>query len=268
MAEPLRVGIVGAGAIGACLCRALRDGTVSATLSGVCEIDPARRAALGLDPAPPFLTLDELADRSDVIVEAAAPGAVEAVVRAGLAAGCDVVIMSLSGLLGRDDLIEAARLAGRRLHLPTGAIAGLDALRAMAVGGLEAVTLTTTKPPAGLVGAPYLTDQGISLDGLSEPTLVFDGSAREAAAGFPKNVNVAAALSLAGLGPDRTRVRVVADPRGAVNRHEIEMVGAAGRVTVCAENVPSPDNPRTSYLAALSAVALLQRLTATVQVGT
>lgn len=262
----MRVGIVGAGAIGGAIARAVRDGLVDAELAGLHDTDPSRLDTLCGETGAPALPLAALAAECEILIEAAAVAAVEGVVRAAAAAGSDAMVMSIGGLLGRDDLVALARAAGRRIYLPTGAIAGLDGLRAMAVAGLERVTLTTTKPPAGLAGAPHLSE--LDLTALTEPTVVFEGSAADAMRGFPKNVNVAAALSLAGLGPEATTVRVVADPRGEVNRHAIEIVGAAGRLTVTAENVPSPDNPRTSYLAALSAIALLRRLTATLVVGT
>ncbi len=262
----MRVGVVGAGAIGGAIARAVRDGQVEAELVGLHDTDAARLAKLCAEVGAPALPLASLAAASDILIESAAVAAVEGVVRAAVDAGCDVMVMSIGGMLDRDDLVALARAAGRRIYLPTGAIAGLDGLRAMAVAGVERVTLTTTKPPAGLAGAPHLRE--LDLGTLTEPTVVFEGSAAEAMRGFPKNVNVAAALSLAGLGAEGTTVRVVADPRGEVNRHEIEVIGAAGRLAVTAENVPSPDNPRTSYLAALSAVALLRRLTATLVVGT
>ncbi|MCC7494489.1 MAG: aspartate dehydrogenase [Fimbriimonadaceae bacterium] len=269
MGNRLQVGVVGAGAIGTVISRALTDGSIAAELAGVCEVNPAAREALtsALGVAPRFLPLDELAAAADVIVEATAKSVAPTVIETALRAGADVVVLSVSALLEREDLVALAAAQGRRILVPTGAIAGLDALRAAAVAGVEEVTLTTTKPPAGLSGAPGVVASGIDLATLTAPTVLFEGSAREATAAFPANVNVAAALALAGIGAARTRVRVVCDPTSSRNRHEIQIRGAAGEVQVTVDNVPSPANPKTSYLAALSAIALLQRLTAPLVVG-
>ncbi|MBI5834614.1 MAG: aspartate dehydrogenase [Armatimonadetes bacterium] len=270
MASPLKIGLVGAGAIGAAIARAVDSGDVPGQLVGLCELDDARREALlgSLGQPVPSLDLAALCAASDVVVEAAAGAVAPLVVQAALDAGCDVLVMSVGGLLGHDELVEAARAAGRTIYAPTGAIAALDAIRAALPAGLDSVTLTTTKPPRGLAGAPWVVQQGIDLAALTEPTTIFEGSAAEAVKAFPANVNVAAALSLAGIGAERTRVRVVADPTSSVNCHRIEASGGFGRLEVIVENVPSPDNPKTSYLAALSAMALLKRLSSPLVVGT
>ncbi|NUQ01275.1 MAG: DUF108 domain-containing protein [Armatimonadetes bacterium] len=190
------------------------------------------------------------------------------VIQTALQAGADVMVLSVSGLVGRDDLINLAREQGRRIYVPTGAIAGLDAVRAAAIAGIDQVTLTTTKPPRGLAGAPYVVEQAVDLEQITAPTVIFEGNVIEAVQAFPANVNVSAALALAGIGAERTRVKVVCDPTSESNRHQIEVVGASGRLAIEVDNVPSPSNPKTSYLAALSAIALLQRLTSPVTVGT
>jgi aspartate dehydrogenase len=145
----------------------------------------------------------------------------------------------------------------------SGAIAGLDGVRGAVVGQVDSVTLTTRKPPKGLAGAPYLVDHGIDLDSLTKDTVVFDGTAREACRGFPTNVNVSAALSLAGVGPDRTRVQIIAVPGGTFNQHRIEVRGEFGRLTVEIENVPSATNPRTGLLSIYSSIACLAEYTRT-----
>jgi aspartate dehydrogenase len=146
-----------------------------------------------------------------------------------------------------------------RLFIASGAVAGLDALASAAQGGLEEVTLTTRKPPAALEGAPYLVESGRSLVGLRGETTVFEGSAREAVRAFPTNINVAAAVSLAGVGFDRTRVRIVADPASTTNRHEVVARGAFGELQLAVSNRPFPSNPKTSHLAALSALASVKQ---------
>jgi aspartate dehydrogenase len=270
MRKPLRIGVVGAGAIGTAICAALDRGEIGGTLVGVCEIDDDRRAALlaSLAHPAPALDLRALAAVADVVVEAAGAAAVPSVVRAALEHSRDVVVMSVGGLLANLDLVDVAATVGRAIYCPTGAIAGLDAIRAAAEAGLDEVTLTTTKPPRGLDGAPYVVAHGIDLAALTAPTVIFDGPAAEAVAGFPANVNVAAALSLAGIGAARTRVVVVADPTSTANCHRITAVGAFGRLECSVENVPAPTNPKTSYLAALSAIALLKRLSSPLVVGT
>jgi aspartate dehydrogenase len=166
--------------------------------------------------------------------------------------------MSVGGLLDNMELYDEARRSGVRVQLPSGALCGLDGIRAAMEGGLHSVTLTTRKPPAGLAGAPYLVERGIDISHLDEPLVVFDGNAREAVRAFPANVNVAASLSLAGIGPDETRVRIIADPDISLNIHEVVAEGAFGRLTAVTENLPSPRNVKSSYLASLSATAELR----------
>ena len=166
------------------------------------------------------------------------------------------------------DLVALARRSGARILVPTGALLGLDAVRAAAEGTIRSVRMVTRKPPAGLAGAPYLVERGIVLDGLAEPRLLFEGSAREGARGFPANVNVAAALALAGIGPDRTRLQIWADPGVTRNTHTIEVEGEEASFRMTIENVPSLENPRTGRLTPLSVLAALRRLTATLVVGT
>jgi aspartate dehydrogenase len=155
-----------------------------------------------------------------------------------------------------------------KVYLPSGAIVGLDGLKSASIGGINSVMLTTRKPPSGLQGAPYIERQGIDLSSLKRATVIFEGCAEDAVKGFPANVNVAATLSLAGIGAKRTKIRIIADPAISRNVHEIHVEGEFGRFETRAENIPSPSNPRTSYLAALSAVATLKKIAEPVQIGT
>jgi aspartate dehydrogenase len=164
-------------------------------------------------------------------------------------------------------LVDIARETGARIVVPTGALLGLDAVRATAEGKITSATIITRKPPAGLAGAPLLTKRGVSVEGLTEPLLVFAGSAREAIAGFPANVNVAVALSLAGIGPDRTKVEVWADPRVTRNTHTVSLRSDSSDLTMTIENIPDTDNPRTGRITALSVLAALRRLTSPLVVG-
>ncbi len=165
------------------------------------------------------------------------------------------------------DLVDLARANGGRILIPTGALLALDAVNAANEGIIHSVTMTTRKPPNGLAGAPHLLRNAISVENLTEPKRVFEGTAREAARGFPANVNVAAALSLAGIGPDRTRIAIWADPTVTRNVHTIEVDSDSARFTMQIENIPS-ENPRTGRITALSVVALLRKLRSPLAVGT
>mgnify|MGYP003323313472 FL=1 len=165
-------------------------------------------------------------------------------------------------------LINRAKETGAKIMIPTGALIGLDAVRAAAEGKVESITLTTRKPPMGLVGAPHLIKNNISVKKLTKSKLVFEGTAREGAAGFPANVNVAAALSLAGIGPDRTTLQIWADPSVDRNMHTIEVEADSARFTMTIENIPTEENPKTGKITALSLIATLRRLTAPLVSGT
>ncbi len=207
----------------------------------------------------------------DLILEAANPEAVRRFVPGFLAAGINVLTMSV-GAFADPALLAAAEAAaqrgGSRLLLPTGAIAGLDYIKAAQLGGLEEARITIIKAPKSLAGAPYFQGHPIDLAALREPTIVFQGNATEAILGFPANVNVAVALSLASLGPAKTEVRVVCDPSATQTRYEIFTRGVTGELTIGLVNLISPDNPRTSYQACWSALVTLQRFSDSVQIGT
>lgn len=260
----LKLGIIGCGAIGGQLARAAAKGAVPGLrLAAVCDRDAerARRLASGLKPRPRVLALEELAHGCDLLVEAAGIPAVPGAVAAALRARKHLLVMSVGALLDHPEWFARFRRIGRRLHHPSGAVAGLDGLRAAAVaGGVKRVELTTRKPPRGLAGAPFFQRRRLDPLTLTRPVTVFTGTARKAIRLFPQNINVAAAVSLAGIGPDRTRVSIIADPGARRNTHILTVEGDFGRLTAATENVPSPDNPKTSLLAGLSALALLAEL--------
>jgi aspartate dehydrogenase len=213
-------------------------------------------------------TFAELADRCEVIIESLPRALFRAVAEPAIARGRVFVPLSVGALLEETDLAEKARAAGARILVPTGALLGLDAVKAAAEGTIASVTIETRKPPNGLSGAPYLEEHGIAVDGLTEPKLVFSGSARDAARGFPANVNVAAALSLAGIGPDRTRMEIWADPTVTRNTHRIIVDGDSARLTMMIENIPTAENPKTGRITALSVIAFLRGLVGVVRIGT
>jgi aspartate dehydrogenase len=265
----VRVAIAGLGAIGRALALALRDGIAGVELACVSAGDAAKARAFleAQGIACPVVALDEIPDHADLVVECAPAALLEKICRPMLEAGKQVMVLSCGALLPRPDLIELARTHGGRIVVPTGGLLGLDAVAAAAEGQIGSVRMTTRKPPNGLAGAPHLVANGISVEGLSAPKLVFSGTAREAAAGFPANVNVAAALSLAGIGPDRTMIDIWADPGVTRNCHVIEVEADSARFTLRIENVPS-ENPKTGKIVALSVIAALRKLNAPLRVGT
>jgi len=262
------VAIAGLGAIGLPLARALDAGVDGLRLVAVASGDSvkARANLAGFRAPPPIVGLPELAD-TDIVVEAAPAAIFERIALPALEAGRIFIPASAGALLPRMHLVRLARQTGARIIVPTGALLGLDAVRAAAEGPVDSVTIETRKPPIGLIGAPYLVTHGIEVTNLISPLLVFDGTALDAVAGFPANVNVAAALALAGIGPVRTQVRIWADPGVTRNIHTIRVEAEAARFTMTIENVPSPDNPKTGRLTALSLLACLRGLVSTLKIG-
>lgn len=267
----MKVGIVGCGAIGSFLAREIQrtlQGRMH--LAGVCDVDPCRTAALKKSLRAPVknFSLAELAKRVDLLIEAAGMAAVPPVFAQALRQRADVMVMSSGGLLKQPGLLARAKKRGVRVYVPSGALAGLDAVKAARQGKIRCVTLTTTKPLDSLRDAPYVKERGIDLDRPGEEIVVFEGTALQAVAGFPQNINVAAALSLAGVGGRRTRVRIVASRTTQRNTHSIEITGDFGTIRCCTENVPSARNPKTSRLAMYAALAMLEDLAAGVRIGT
>ena len=266
----LKVGIGGFGAIGRQVAAAIDEGIEGLALAAVSAQDRARARArqANFRSAVPVVPLGELAARSDVVLECAPAAVFEEAALPAVEQGRIFVPSSVGALLPRMHLVERARETGARIVVPTGALLGLDAVRAAAEGTIHRVTMVTRKPPQSLAGAPHLVENGIDVEHLTEAKRVFKGSAREGARGFPANVNVAAALSLAGIGPDRTELEIWADPAVDRNCHRIEVEGDTVRFTLETAVVPSEENPRTGKLVAPSVIACLKSLTQTLRVGT
>ena len=267
----LKVGVIGCGTIGGEICKAIDRGIVGAELVGISDIDLSRADDLARSLKKGVRVMDQAAviKESELVVEATSKTVAPSIIREVLGCSKDVLVMSVGGLLeGTDELLELAKSKGKRIYVPSGAIAGLDAVKGAIVGSVSKVTLTTRKPPAGLKGAPYIVEHEIDLENLQEPTVIFSGPAAQAVRGFPANVNVAAALSLAGIGSEKTTVCIIADPGCDRNTHEIEVEGEFGKLVARTENVPAPFNPKTSQLAALSAIGLLRKITSSLVVGT
>ena len=265
-----RVAIAGFGAIGKAVATRLDRGIEGLMLAGVAARDMARAAAAMADFARPVpvLPLSRLGEAADIVVECAPAALLREIAEPALAHGRLVMVLSCGALLDNFDLVELARQYGGRILVPSGALLGLDAVVAAAEGGISRVHMVTRKPPRGLAGAPYLKANAIAVTGLSEPKRVFTGNARDAARGFPANVNVAAALALAGIGPDCTTIEIWADPTVTRNVHRIEVEADAARFAMQIENVPSVENPRTGRLTALSVIAALKKLSAPLAIGT
>ena len=264
-----RVAIAGLGPIGSRLSKALDQGIEGLELAAVSaqNIDKHRAWLDKLNRKPAILPIEALADAADIVVECAPSKLVRSIVAPVVSRGKTAVVLSVGALLDNDDLIALAKENGGQIVVPTGALIGLDAVTAAAVGTIHSVRMTTRKPVRGLLGAPYLVEHGIDIEGIKEPLKIFEGTAREAAKGFPANLNVAVALSLAGIGPDRTMVEIWADPTVTRNVHRIEVESDSARFSMAIENVPS-ENPKTGLITALSVIACLRKLHAPLRIGT
>ena len=267
----VRIGLVGCGTIGSRLARALqRHYSAYARITALHDVDRNRACALQqqLHPAPPIVSLPRLIRTSQLVIEAASAEAARNIVRRALQARKDVFVMSVGGLLPDQRWRALARRVGRKVYVPSGALAGLDGVKAMAVGHIRRMSLTTRKPPRALAGAPGLHRTRLHLARLTRPAVVFDGSPAGVVRAFPQNTNVAAALTLAGGdAKTRRRIRVIADPAIRRNIHELEVESDCGRIQCRIESRPSA-NPKTSELAVRSAVATLGRLFESVVIGT
>lgn len=270
-ARPIRVAVAGLGAIGFEVARAIDAGVlpeIELAAAAARDLDRARERCAGFRAPPDVRPAGDLPELADVVVECAPAAAFPDVARPALEAGRTLVCVSVGALLDHPGCVDLAAGRGGRILVPSGAIPGLDAVQAAALGEVEEVRMVTRKPPAGLDRVPWLLDRGVDVRAFREPTRIFEGSAREAARRFPANVNVAAALGLAGVGPDRTRVEVWVDPSITRNVHEISVEAEAARLRLRIENVPSRSNPRTGRIVAPSVLATLRKLTSPLVVGT
>ena len=257
----INVGIVGMGVIGRHLADAITKGIPGVALAGVTVRNPAR----ALDHR--ILGLEGLIRASDLIVEAATQDALREIAPSVLTAGKHLMVLSVGGLVGvLDEWAQLAEKHGCRILVPSGAIAGLDGMKGAREAGITSVVMETRKPPRGLAGAPWIERQHIDLEAITTETLIFEGPATEAVKAFPANVNVVAAVSLASIGPERTRIKIYAVPGQKRNQHRITVEGEFGRLGIEVENEPS-ENPRTGKLSYLSAIAMLRELGASVQIG-
>ena len=269
MKNEITVGIAGLGAIGMPVARWLDDGVSGLKLVGVSAANK-ERAKVRIEDfvnSPKVMELEELIDSSDVIVESLPPDCFESLAVPTINAGKTLIVLTLTSLLNRLDLVDTAAKTGAQIIAATGALVGFDAVRAAAKGKIHSVIMKTRKPPKGLKKAPFVLEQGINLDNLDEPLCLYRGSVRDAAVKFPANVNVSVALALAGIGPDKTRYEIWADPAMDRNTHEISVDADSTRFDMAIAGVPTEENPATGKLTPLSGMATLERLVAPLTVG-
>lgn len=265
-----QVGIAGFGTIGRVVARHIEASELPLTLTAVSAGDRARAEAAmaGLQSPVPVVDTAELVALSDIIVDSAPTAAFRDIATATLQAGKTLVTVSGAALMQWPEAVEIAREHGGRIILATGALLGLDAVRAAAIGTVHSVTMVTRKPVKSLVKAEHVVRHAIDLSNLTGPLKIFEGSALEGAIAFPANVNVAAALGLAGIGPARTRLEIWADPTLERNTHRIVVDSDSARFELAIENIPTLENPGTGRITAQSIVAVLHDLVSPIRVGT
>jgi aspartate dehydrogenase len=264
----LRVAVAGLGAIGLKLAEALDQGIPGCVLAAVSanDLGKATTRLSHLDHQVPVVPLTALEPLADIVVECAPAKLLPDIAEPFLRAGKTVIVLSAGAILTNEHLVSLARQHGGQIVVPTGALLGLDAVTAAAEGNIRSVRMVTRKPVRGLAGAPYLAEHNIRIEDIKEPTRIFNGTPREAAIGFPANLNVAVALSLAGIGADKTTLEIWADPALERNVHRIEVDSDSASFSMTIENVPS-ENPRTGRITALSVISYLRKLGAPLRVG-
>jgi aspartate dehydrogenase len=265
----LRVAIAGLGPIGTKVAQALDEDIDGLMLAAVSAQNPEKHLTwLGKLKTPPVvLPIEQLSDAADIVIECAPGRLLRSIVAPFAGSGKTAIVLSAGALLDNEDLIALAKQNGGQIVVPTGALIGLDAVTAAAVGTIHSVKMVTRKPVQGLAGAPYIVENNIDIERITEPLRIFEGTAREAAKGFPANLNVAVALSLAGIGPDRTRLEIWADPTVTRNVHRVEVESDSARFSMSIENIPS-ENPKTGRITALSVIAYLRKQRSALRVGT
>ena len=260
----MNVGIIGCGFIGSTLAKTIED---IDEIENVYLFDHSservKELAASLSKAVAVSNLGELIDNVELVVEAASQKAVVEFASDILEKGKDLLIMSVGALVDESLYLKLEKLGQKnscKIYLPSGAICALDGLKAGSIASVDEVLLVTTKPPDGLEHIRYITEQNIDLDSITAPLTIFEGPAKEAVKHFPKNINVAACVSLAGIGFEKTKVKIIADPAATRNIHTLFVRGRFGEFKCEVRNVPSLTNPKTSYLAALSAIATLEKI--------
>jgi aspartate dehydrogenase len=268
----MKVGIIGCGFIGATLAKTIETmPEIDNVYLFDNSIDHSEDLAASLSKATAISDIKKFIKNVDLVIESASQQAVKQYAPQVLEKGKDLLIMSVGALVDEKLWKTLQDLAHRhrcRIYLPSGAICGLDGIKSATVANIDEVMLVTTKPTKGLKDVRYISKQGIDLLALKKPLTVFEGTAKDAVKYFPKNVNVAASVSLAGIGFKSTKVKIIADPSATRNMHRIIVKGRFGEFECEIRNIPSMTNPKTSYLAALSAIATLKKIVSGVWIGT
>lgn len=252
--KDIKIGIAGMGAIGRAVARALTKGIDGYSLHRASDEQPSDEFAV------PYVDFETLARECDLIIEALPPAIVPELIKHVFAYEKDLILISSSALLMFPEILTQKEAKNSRIIVPSGALCGLDGVSSLKQMGIKSARIATTKPPRGYKGAPYVTQQNIDLDSITEKTKIFAGYATEAAKAFPANVNVAATLSLAGIGAEKTWVEVWADPAANGNSHAIEVIGGYSQINATVTNTPDPANPKSSMLAAQSIVSILKKM--------
>jgi aspartate dehydrogenase len=260
----MRIAIIGCGSIGSEFAVAA-DGMAEVKRIYLTDMSGVAAEALAakLNKAEAVRSIDQELYHCDLVIEAASQAAARDIIPKVVGRGVDIMIMSVGALVDddyRNTVYETAKSTGARILVPSGAVCGTDGLSSASVGRIDEVELTTTKNPEGLGNIPYLREKGIDVTEVDRPLVVYEGTARDAVKHFPKNVNVAATVSIMGVGFDRTKVRIIIDPNTKANSHELIVRGEFGEIVSRTSNVPCPCNPSTSHLAALSAISALKRI--------
>lgn len=268
----INIGILGCGAIGSRIAVDMATNKEPhMTVTGVYDINPERSLSLCRQLKNPSLqrnSFDQLIDQSDLIVESVAAADTVNILERIIRAGKHVLVMSVGKLLQGEHLFALAQQQGCQIIVPSGAIAGIDALKAVHHATIHEIILTTRKPPQGLAGAPFIIANTINLSEIKEETVIFEGNVDEAIKAFPQNINVAATVALASRQKEKLRVRIITSPTFQHNIHELQISGDFGRMTTRTENCPCPDNPKTSYLAVLSGIESLRSFCHMEKIGT
>ncbi len=268
-----KIGIIGCGAIGTEIATAVDRGDIDVKLIGACDLKKSAFEAMqkklrSIGKIEYFETTEELVRECDLVIECAAKDGVRQIFEEIIRNKKDVMFLSVGGVLKNMDLFEEAKKQMINVYIPSGAIIGLDGLEAAKYRGLKKVTLITRKPPSGFKGVKYLKDMNIDVENIKTETVAFEGTAEDAVDKFPANINVAATLSIAGVGAKNTNVKIIIDPFIQVNIHEVIVEGEFGRFRTITENMPSPNNPKTSYLTALSTIVMIKGIVEPIHIGT
>jgi len=268
MIKKLKIGIVGCGAIGSSLAKFVKhDLSKSAELAAIYDVDKNKSALISKKLS--VNSLEQLIKKADLVIECASARSSWGIAKASLSAGRDVMVMSVGGLIDYyRQLRSLAKLHEAKVYIPSGAISGIDALKAAGLDKIDSVIITTRKNPLSFRGVKFVETKGIKLDKIKKDMVLFFGPAKEAVKYFPQNINVAAVLSLAGIGPDKTQVKIIASPKVHKNIHEITIKSRAANIFTRTENILHPDNPKTSFLAVLAAVATLKQIIEPIYIGT